>query len=95
MARRDAQEVLDDALCSDPPGGRLAARYLWIQIGVYGRPLRRFSRPGNGSATDPLRASLVTVSLSGPNRETWSSAVWRTLDPPEPPRPRFEPDRGS
>jgi len=47
MARRDAQEVLDDALCSDPPGGRLAARYLWIQIGVYGRPLRRFSRPGN------------------------------------------------
>jgi len=54
MARRDAQEVLDDALCSDPPGGRLAARYLWIQIGVYGRPLRRFSRPGNGSATDPL-----------------------------------------
>ena len=39
--------------------------------------------------------SLVTVSLSGPNRETWSSAVWRTLDPPEPPRPRFEPDRGS
>ena len=34
MARRDAQEVLDDTLCSDPPGGRLAARYLWIHLGV-------------------------------------------------------------
>jgi len=63
MARRDAQEVLDDALCSDPPGGRLAARYLWIQIGVYGRPLRRFSRPGNGSATDPLTLEVYTALI--------------------------------
>ena len=59
MARRDAQEVLDDTLCSDPPGGRLAARYLWIQMGVYGTPLRRFCGPGNGSATDPLIGSLL------------------------------------
>ena len=59
MARRDAQEVLDDTICSDPPGGRLAARYLWIHLGVYGRPLRVF--PGREMAVRRIGVDKIRI----------------------------------
>jgi len=67
MARRDAQEVLDNTLCSDPPGGRLAARYLWIFLGCCDSTRRSKFR-----AVPPTIAKSKRVSLC--NRAEWSAA---------------------